>query len=86
MKKQLFKEVTKFLFDHQYFYKNFDSYCLHFDFPDYFSLPKKLSNSLSCEAVDAIQNTVIELTCCDTLTEYRKEVIKELKRLGETIQ
>lgn len=86
MKKQTFNEVTKFLFDHRYFYKNFDDYCLQFDYPDYLGLPKKLSNLLSPETVDAIQNIINELIQSQTLTEYRKELTKELKRLGEAIQ
>jgi len=57
----------------------------NFDYPDYGNLPKKLSNTFSPEAVDAIQNTKKELSVAKSRKEFSTIWYEEMKRLGEDL-
>lgn len=87
MKKETFKEVVDYLFDHKYFYRKFDSDELIFDYPDYLNLPTYLIKKLSPEFVDAVQNCLLELTWHgSTRKHFSRAVKEELKRLGEGLE
>ena len=61
-----------------WFHKNRKTIWDHeeFDYPEYATLPKKLSDQLSCDSVDWIQDRWDDIRQCKTLKQFLRQIVQ----------
>lgn len=88
MTKKTFNEITDFYWKHRDFYFYFDEDFVP-EYPDYGCLPNRLSQKMSSEAVDSLQDVwsdIFQSEDVKTKKQFRQKWKSAMKELGENIK
>jgi hypothetical protein len=82
MKIKHFNQTRDFLWDNRKKFLYGSSERCQFDFPDYAGMPRKLSNKLSVDDVDAIQQAIASLGKNWNKSSFSEELMRSLLSFG----
>jgi hypothetical protein len=88
MTKKTFNEITNFYWKHRDFYFYFDEDFVP-DYPEYGCLPDRLSQKMSSEAVDALQDIWSDVFMGEdikTKKQFQQAWKAAMRELGETVK